>query len=149
MWQMQWNLRGILVALVVVIGAAACLTFASIRALRDREGTRAWSAKHSIRALPRPVSLDDRGTTYTLEFSSDAVELFPASTGDLHFDLAGLRSRQRETPHWEPPGEAPRPPRAPVACWGFDWEAWLWEYKFPRGDLILNPEVLDSIRPPE
>jgi hypothetical protein len=149
MWQMRWNLRGTLVALLTVVAVAACLTIASWIARRDKE--RIPSARRAIRNLREPVMLDRGSVTYSLELPQDGLELRPVSTGDLYFDLATLGSDlrwQNDDKPWQPPRVPPRTPGVSIGCLDFDWEAWLWQYKFPSGDLILNPEALDSVRPP-
>ena len=144
---MRWNLRASLVALMAVTAAAIGLAVARWDARRGKDATGpAWSAARAITALPGQA----RGTGN--EESSDRGEVTPVLSGPLErFRSADVLLLDSESPYLQLqredlPGQPPRVPRPEnSAWWGFD----LWHYKFPSGDLILNPEVLDSIRPPE
>jgi hypothetical protein len=152
MWQMRWNLRGNLIALLTVAVVAACLTIASMIARRDKE--RIPSARRAVQALSRQAreQAERAGpradATYSLELSQPGLELFPASASELDLNPSFLYSVQLpqtgNLPSGPTRGARLRP--HPIGPWGFDWNAWLWDNRFPPGDLILNPEVLDSVQ---
>ena len=149
---MQWNLRGTLVGLLVVATAAAGVAFALSNARGKRGAGTVWSVERAIRALPGYAPA--RGN----EKPPDRVEATPVLALP-QFDMAmpfrgaDVLLLDSESPYvrpptrdlaWAPPRE--RLPQPRLEPW---WVMDLWDYKFPAGDLILNPEVLDSIRPPE
>jgi hypothetical protein len=110
----------------------------------------AWSAERAIQALPGQARgrLDERppdrveATPVLALPHHDAALLFGgADVLLLDSDLPPIQWLRGDL-HWEPPRA---PPIEKCPSWHFD----LWHYKFPSGDLILNPEALDSIRPLE
>jgi hypothetical protein len=153
---MRPNPRLTLLALTTLATAAACVVVSCWnRGHRERAAGMA-SAQKAARTIPREaLQSSDRaefhwgGVTHPLALPHDGGELVLISAA-RPLDHPGLRFRrlsQQGPMAWETPREAPRTARLDIGWWGFDLDAWLWEHRFPRGDLILNPAALNSIRP--
>ena len=145
---MRWNLRGGLVALIVIAAVATYIALQSLNARREGAES-AWSAGRAIRTLREPARGKVGDSAPGLAVARADAVLFQTRPDVLLLDSEArpflLRSQEEPLP-WEPQ-EAPREPRVESHGWWWDFD--LWDYKFPSGDLLLNPEVLDSVRPLE